>query len=443
MRRLIRSTLAAALVSLTALGVGPTAAAASYPAPLENEWWFTTWELQQKVWPVSQGDGVTVAVIDSGVQADLPELRGVVLPGSDSTGGGDGRTDSETGPTGGHGTAMAALIAAQGGPTRFLGAAPRSKILPVDIHTSSAAIAPGIRFAVDHGAKVINISQTVPGQCPDVLQRAVGYAIDHDVVVVAAAGNDGQADNPSEYPANCAGVLAVGGVSVSGQNFVPFAKTERQPYVAVAAPAGQVGSVLKDGQFHTSEGGTSSAAALTSATVALVRAKHPDMHAREVVQRIVASCLDVAPSGRDDRTGYGLLRPMHALSDTVSKDAPNPVFAAYEKWKSGQGGSTGQSPGSEPTKTPSSRRSATELTLMALIPIILIAAVVALIVRARRGRTRRPAPTPGPSEQARYQDPRHGPPPSFGPTETQEPPRDGSRPTFEPPDHGPPAGHGR
>ena len=112
---------------------------------------------------------------------------------------------------------------------------------------------------------------------------------------------------------------------------------ERQSYVTVAAPAGDVGAVLKDGRFHTSsEGGTSMATALTSATAALIRSKYPDMPAPEVVQRIIASCLDVGAPGRDDQTGYGLIRPVRALTGEGLNDVPNPVFTAYDEWKTAQ-----------------------------------------------------------------------------------------------------------
>lgn len=105
------------------------AQAGTLPAPRSAEWWFTAWDIENQVWQQGQGDGETVAVLDSGVNAELPELQGVVLPGGDSRHGynTDGRTDIEaehydleppgTPPHDGHGTEMAALIASQGGPT--------------------------------------------------------------------------------------------------------------------------------------------------------------------------------------------------------------------------------------------------------------------------------------------------------------------------------------
>lgn len=434
-----RALLGTALaVLLTVVSAVPGAAAVEYPRPMADEWWFSSWEIQQRLWPISQGQGVTVAVLDTGVQADIPELSGVVLPGIDATrGGGDGRTDTDDAAVPGHGTGMASLIASQGGPTGFLGMAPKAKILPVTTHSSAASDVPGIHFAVDHGAKVINISQVVDTPCPDDLQQAIGYALDHDVVVVAGAGNTGNAGNPSESPADCAGVLAVGAVAVSGQSFVPLDTTQRQPYVTVGAPGGAVGGVLKDGQYHTSKGGTSPAAALTSASVAIIRAKYPKMSAREVVHRLIASCLDVEPPGKDDQTGYGLIRPNRALTGDLPKNAPNPVFAAYDKWKAAHD----HTPGAKTTPGASSGGGGSSFgpSVLLLVLVVVAVLVVLTVVLVARGRRRaRPGPAP-------YGVGAQGPPPSFGPGQPQQPPPGpGAQPRFEPPpDHQDPGGHRR
>lgn len=96
------------------------------------------------------------------------------------------------------------------------------------------------------------------------MQQAVGYAVEHDVVIVASSGDYGDGSNGSLSPANCAGVLAVGAVGFSGPQIVAWAKTERQPYVAAAAPGRGVGGVLRGGKYYDSVSGTSQAAALTS-----------------------------------------------------------------------------------------------------------------------------------------------------------------------------------
>lgn len=295
---------------------------------------------------------------------------------------------------------MASLIAAQGTGTGFVGVAPRARILPV-VSRSGEAYTKGIRFAVDHGAKVINLSQGVPWACPEDLQQAVSYAIEHDVVVLAGAGNTGDSPNASMYPANCIGVLAVGAVDYK---FNPWVRTQRQPYVTVAAPGVKVGSVIKDGKYHSSNGGTSGATALTSAAVALLRSKFPQMSAREVVQRIIASARDVGPAGKDNQSGYGLIRPSHALSDNVPKSAPNPVFDAYDTWAAANG------KGSSTVK-PTSGSKGTDWGNVALVGIGMAVApitlVVLLIVRRNNRRRRQFSPW-----DSRRESPRR----SVGPT---------------------------
>ena len=245
-----------AAVALAAAGIvmlagGPARAAATTPSartglvPAPGEWWFGRWHVQQEVWPLTEGAGVTVAVLDTGVQASLPDLRGVVLRGGDVSDGrasGDGAGGDTDGDTGndGHGTAVADLIAGQGYGTGIVGIAPRARILPVKVGDtgadSVAAAAAGIRFAVAHGARVINMSfggqVSSPHSCDPVLARAVGYALAHDVVLVAAAGDAGVLPGPMQ-PASCAGVLAVAGVGPDGSL---WPGSTREPYVAVAAP---------------------------------------------------------------------------------------------------------------------------------------------------------------------------------------------------------------
>jgi type VII secretion-associated serine protease mycosin len=400
--------------------------AAAFPKPLPTEWWFTSWGIEDRVWPITQGQGVTVAVLDTGVEASIPDMSPVVLPGTDETGGsGDGRTDLDTSAVPGHGTGMASLIASQGTHTGFVGVAPRARILPVVIQGLVGAAA-GIRYAVDHGAKVINISQAAPSACPDDVQKAVGYALQHDVVVVAGAGNDGDASNPSVYPANCAGVLAVGAVD---SRTVPWSKTQRQPYVTVAAPGVAMVHFAKDGEVHTVDGGTSPATALVSGAAALVRSKFPKMPAREVVQRLIASARDSGPKGKDELTGYGIIRPVHALLDNVPKSAPNPVFDGYDKWAAANGGSNAT--GSHGTSAASDGPNWGRIATLVIGLIVVVAIIVGAMVFLRRGR-RPQAPGGQPYGQ-------QGTPPYGGPYQQSGPPP-GAQPHYYPPAGGSPQG---
>lgn len=392
---------AAAAGALAIIFAGMPAAHAT-PRPRNEEWWFSTWDVQKKVWPITTGRGVTVAVLDSGINGRLPDLADVVLRGTDLTGRkDDGRTDFDT-ELNGHGTAMAALIAGQG--RAMVGVAPSVKILPVTVYrkrqgfSNEDAQADGIRYAVKHGAKVISMS-TVGGsaggalRCDYYLQGAVDYAVKHDVVLVAGAGNDGDAANEAVAPTSCPGVVGVGAVDYQAR---PWVKTERQPYVAVAAPGVDAGSIGKAGIFSNNSG-TSTSTALAAGAVALIRAKFPKMSAREVVQRVIASALDTGPKGVDLQTGYGLLRPYHALTDKVPSNAPNPVYVRWDQ--SQKKGSTTATPAAAPSAgrpvvaEPSKKSSNSVAILLAVAGLLVLCAVTGtgtiIALRSRRPRTPR------------------------------------------------------
>ena len=425
-----------ALLLVGAVASPGSAAAAAKPLP--QQWWFISWGVEDRLWPAAKGQGVTVAVIDTGVQADIPELSGAVLPGIDpETGTGDARTDNNSNfGSPGHGTRMATLIASRGGRTGFMGVAPEARILPV-VAQSAPAYAKGIRYAADQGAKVINLSQAVAGPCPSDLQQAVTYALSKDSIVVAGAGNDGQSDNQSMHPANCAGVLAVG--AVDGQ-FRPWVKTQRQSYVTIAAPGVTAGSVSSDGQYRPNYSGTSQASALTSAVVALVRSKFPNMSNREVVQQVIGSAMDVGPKGKDSQSGFGFIRPYRIFNGMVPKNGPNPVFAAYDQQPKPQeqtaGGKT-----QEPSKGGGPKGGADMASVIFLVAgavVGVVVLVVMVLVTLRRRKKGKPAPV----------GPVPGAPPSFGtPYQAQgHVPQQGQAPQGNPqgyPQQGPPLAPGQ
>jgi subtilisin family serine protease len=437
MRRLRRIVTGTAIASLLALTMPPAAEAASRPLP--QQWWFPAWAVNNKIWPTAQGQGVTVAVVDTGVQANLPDFSGAVLQGTDTTGGGgDGRTDTDSAAVPGHGTGMASLIVAQGHGTGFLGVAPKAKVLPI-VADSANTVTQGIRFAADHNAKVISISQGAPGPCTDALQQAVNYAVQKGAIVVAASGDYGRTSNGSLNPANCAGVLAVGAIDSQVR---PWSGTERQPYVAVAAPGANVGGILKDGQIHSSEGGTSQATALTSGGIALLWSKFPDESRTDILQRVFASLRDAGPKGKDDTTGYGVFRPARVLGAAV------PHSAAYDQWSHSNGGASGRTHAAPKGFTPGDQGAGHKTwgILKVVLPVVgigLLAVIAAIVMRSRQ-RGRAPAyqgqappqgqVPPGQGGPGPYQQ---GPPPSFGPSQNQGPPS--GRPAFRPPpDQGPP-----
>lgn len=255
----------------------------------------------------SDGSGVTVAVVDTGVDAMHPDLAGAVLPGSDIVGAGDGRADVN-----GHGTAMAGLIVARGRPNQAgaIGVAPRARVLPVRAgDAGNGLLAESIIWAADHGAGVLCIA--IGGAGGQQLEDAVHHAIDADIVVVAAAGNVPSRDvqAPAMYP----GVVAAVGVDKSGQH---AAISVAGPQAVLAAPAVDIVSTNTGGGYRIGTG-TSDATAIIAGVAALVRSKFPQLSAREVIHRMTATAIDKGKPGRDDEYGYGIVNPVGALTADV------------------------------------------------------------------------------------------------------------------------------
>ena len=272
---------------------------------------------------ISRGDGVVVAVIDSGVDTGHPDLAGAVLPGRSFAGDADPNND----PTG-HGTAMAGLIAARGGgPNNALGIAPGAQILPVKVPAEAVfSIADAIRYAADSGARVINLSfgrDAAGGSPPDEAQ-AIAYALSKDVVVVTSAGNiPGQASGNSF--AMIPGVIAVGGTTRDSNH---FDGSTAGAFVAVSGPAADVVSTFPRSVISTGFGsgaGSSNASAIVAGVAALIRSRYPELDAANVVNRILASSVDRGAPGRDPQFGFGTVDAERALTMDIAAVTENPL----------------------------------------------------------------------------------------------------------------------
>ncbi|MEV1108779.1 type VII secretion-associated serine protease mycosin [Micromonospora sp. NPDC049751] len=287
------------------------------------------WQLDElradTAWRTSTGRGVTVAVVDSGVDANHPDLAGQVLPGLDLVGPAGGAGPDPVG----HGTTVAGLIAGRNDDKRgVVGLAPDARILPVRVldernkYDDALIVAKGVRWAVDHGARVINLSLGGSGDSP-ALAAALDYAFVRDVVVVACTGNLATStDSKPWYPSREPGVIAVAGLERNSDNLWSGSITGRAT-VLTAPATGLVGARPTDGYWRVQ--GTSFAAPLVAATAALVRSRYPDMPAGQVVNRLVVTARDIGPTGRDDRFGYGVVDPVAALTADVPPVAANPL----------------------------------------------------------------------------------------------------------------------
>ena len=288
--------------------------AAAMDGTRAQEWWLTSLDVPS-AWQATHGAGVTVAVLNTGVAADSPDLTGDVITGPDYTG--SGRT--QTGPYwGACGTAVASIIAGHGhgtgGNSGIMGIAPAAKILSVRVtleyddplnSTASitrgltSAIANGITYAVSHGAKVVDLplDPGTFGMAGDgaasggsaAEQAAVRYALAKGVVLIAPSGDDGAGASQVNYPAAYPGVLAVGAVSRGGQ-VASF--SSRHSYVTVTGPgvALLADSVVPDGSgyapgySHIST--TSVASGMAAGIAALIVSRYPSLTPAQVTQAL-------------------------------------------------------------------------------------------------------------------------------------------------------------
>lgn len=322
-RRLIRA--AAALLTITALTLVPASPAAA--DHIRDNQWHLRYLKVPEAHEISKGEGVTVAVIDTGVEPH-PDLRGNLLPGTDVLPGGskDGHRDVS-----GHGTAMAGLIGAHGrsGNNGALGIAPKSEILPVFALTApdgkhdDGSIARGIAWATSQKVDVISLS-VVTGPSP-ALRQALEAAIRADIVVVAGVGNA-----PMYYgigfPAAYPGVVAVGGTDRRG-NHAQISVTG--PQMVISAPSDDIHSTARNGRYRSGTG-TSNSTAIVAGAAALVRSKYPELSAQEVIHRLTATAVDKGKPGRDNEYGYGVLDVVAALTADVpplSAESPGATAA--------------------------------------------------------------------------------------------------------------------
>ncbi|WP_249714711.1 type VII secretion-associated serine protease mycosin [Rhizomonospora bruguierae] len=281
----------------------------------------------ERAWPLATGSGVTVAVLDSGVDGGHPQLAGRVLRGRDFLNPGNGPGDRDCA---GHGTAVASIIAAQAATdTGFHGVAPGVKILPVIVSerggdddgngggVTPARFGEALRWAVDNGADVVNMSLSFARDNPPI-RAAVEYALSRNVVLVAAAGNNGNNGNPTPYPAAYDGVLGVGAVDEIG---LVLADSGHGSFVDIAAPGGNVTAATPQ-RGHAAWSGTSFATPFVAGAAALVRQKNRDLTARQLADRLTATA-SPAPAGKHSPYyGEGVIDPYRAVADRLVAPAP-------------------------------------------------------------------------------------------------------------------------
>ncbi|MDG4765071.1 S8 family serine peptidase [Solwaraspora sp. WMMD406] len=278
-----------------------------------------------RVWPLSTGDGVLVAVVDSGVSRQSTALTGAVASGARVAGAGAPDVDCD-----GHGTFVAGVIAARPQPgSAFVGLAPAARILPVRVTDDEgtvtvARLAAGIRAAVDAGAKIVTVS-LVLSESSRSLHDAVRYATARGALVVAAADIESD-DDVIGYPAAYPEVLAVGAVHSDG---VRAGYSAAGGNLGVVAPGADVTSVGVSGPGHLVGGGSGVAAGFVSATAALTLAYRPGLSPAQLARRIKTTADRPGREVPDSEYGYGVVDPYAAVSTLLPQEwsgpATNPV----------------------------------------------------------------------------------------------------------------------
>ncbi|MGC9500757.1 type VII secretion-associated serine protease mycosin [Streptomyces sp. WG7] len=347
LRALPTAAAATLLVAVSVAGAPPAAAEDDFSGQCEYPnatYPGRPWSLQRvqldELWTESKGKGVRVAVIDTGVDVANPQLKNAVdvksgrnfLPKDLKDEDGDPidrGNENGTTDTVGHGTKVAGIIAARPDDrTGFVGLAPEATIIPIQQNDAEGngdtdTLAKSIRYAVEAGADVINISQDTAGAAePDpTLEAAVDDALAKEIVIVASAGNDGLGGNIKKtYPASYDGVLAV---AASDRNNERASFSQSGDFVDVAAPGVDMISTVPRGG-HCADNGTSFSAPYVSGVAALIKAEHPTWTQRQIVAQIEQTA-ERTISGHDRLVGWGVVDPVRALTeDDRPIESPRP-----------------------------------------------------------------------------------------------------------------------
>jgi subtilisin family serine protease len=338
------AAVSAALVLLTAGATGAAPAPdeteqAADPDPAQAaEYWLEDYGIRD-AWKTTQGEGVTIAVIDTGIGRGPQEFEGAVVGGADFSGIGspDGRS-----PVGAvdsnHGSWVGSLAASRGtgGGAGMLGVAPKATLLSISVGFGTSAsvpfvdqVADAMRWAVDHGADIINLSFTTNTLEWDASwDAAFLHAFENDVVVVVAAGNKGSGTDEVGAPATIPGVLTVGGVDRKGK--ASEEASTQGIAIGIMAPSEELLGVSADGQLVVWNG-TSGAAPIVAGVAALVRAAHPDLNADNVINRIVSTARETKASRANPALyGRGLIDAAAAVTESVPRVDSNPMGSLAE-----------------------------------------------------------------------------------------------------------------
>lgn len=301
------------------------------PATIADNWWIQNYGFDQTQ---LDGTGVTIAVIDTGIDSSHPDLEGTVIDGVDFSSVGVPKGTSGVGSSAFHGTMVASLIAGQGSAlSGVIGVAPKAKLLAISIglgvpdSDTDEQIAQAVRWAVDHDADIINLSLTRNSQTwPRSWDDAFSYAFENEVIVVAAAGNRTDKSSRPSAPATIPGVVSVGGVTRTQE---PAEASTAGLGVAISAPAEDLLGAYP-GEGYRVWHGSSAAAPLVSGLLALMKQADPQASSNDLIERLLTSAKDLGEPGYDANYGHGVIDPSAALSSNATATL-NPL-GSLENW---------------------------------------------------------------------------------------------------------------
>ena len=326
------AAIAASLVAVFLAPVGPAQA----DQVRERQYWLSEYGIEA-AWQITRGAGVTIAIIDTGIDGSHQDLAGAVIGGSDFSGLGSPNGQTPVGKERRHGTMVASLAAGRGNNAvdGVLGSAPEATLLSLSMSFGGGVIPPddqvaeAVRYAVDNGADIISLSLTRNTRdWPESWDRAFSYAAANDVVVIAAAGNRGSGTVAVGAPATMPGVLTVGGVD---RNRVASDSASSQGItIGVMAPSEDLVGAIPGGAY-VEWSGTSGATPIVAGIVALVRSAYPNLNAANVINRVLVTSTPVTDVTPDPLYGYGIVNAQRALTAEVPLVSANPL-GSLDDW---------------------------------------------------------------------------------------------------------------
>ncbi|MFE3143204.1 S8 family serine peptidase [Streptomyces scopuliridis] len=321
-RRLLR---ALAVVGACTMGIAGMAPAAVAADDVQSKQWYLDAMNAEDIWKSATGEGIKVAVIDTGVNPSTPSLKGQVLEGVDAMEAEGEATDDYNG----HGTTMAELIAGTGKGGGLRGLAPDAKIIPMRVsnteyqneHKVNAHDAQdAIRAAADSDAQIISMSFGSDFSNMDE-RDAVKYAESKGKLFFAAVGNKAEDGNKKQFPASYPQVV---GVAATGTEGRVADYSQHGDFVDIAAPGDSIPHWC-DAKFKSycdGDGGTSAATAIASASAALIWSANPEWTANQVLRVMFESAgrsEDSKPGTVSNYIGHGIVRPGAHINRGVGK----------------------------------------------------------------------------------------------------------------------------